>query len=241
MAYEIKIHVSKEAKFETDLKGPINISVYKESNRVKLCFIVDSKIDAEYHYLKLIHANTSYLYRVHNNEFLIPKAVTVWEGRWEISFVCCDEPANSDGTITADYIYTSIPLVCDVHKGNLGYTAQTKEQLILKQICEGSFDHFEVPQDAESIVSYLFSNLTQDFTFFVSANIQVIHEYALYQSGCTSITFEEGSKLTTLDDHAIYRITNLGDIKFPSNLSNWVNIILLVADAQKLNLEPTQN
>lgn len=221
MPFIIPIQVKKNGTLKCETDDPIDISVYKESKRVKLTFTVDSDIDAEYHYLKFTHANTSYLYRVHNNEFLIPKAVTAWEGRWEISFVCCDEPANSDGTITADYIYASIPLVCDVHKGNLGYTAQTEEQLILKQICEGTFDHFEVPQDVESIVSYLFSNLAQEFTFFVSANVEVIHEYALYQSGCTSITFEEGSKLTTLDDHALYRITNLGNIKFPANLSNW--------------------
>lgn len=237
MPFVINIQVKKNGRLKCETEDPIDISVYKESNRVKLAFMVDSEIDDQYHYLKFTHANTSYLYRVHNNEFLIPKAITAWEGRWEISFVCCDEPANSDGTITADYIYASVPLVCDVHKGNLGYTAQTEEQVILKKICEGTFDHFDVPQDVEYLSSYLFSNIAQEFTFFVSANVETIEEYVLYQSGCTSITFEEGSRLTALADHALYRIANLGNIKFPANLSSWGKYNLGGCGCQRIEFE----
>ena len=119
MAYEINIHVNKNGKLETE-ELPLSISVYRESKRVKLLFEVDEEIDSDYHYLKLTHARVSYLYRVHNNEFEIPKAVTAYEGRWEISFVACDEVANSDSTITANYIYASEPIVADVTRGNLG-------------------------------------------------------------------------------------------------------------------------
>ena len=80
------IHVNKNGKLETE-ELPLSISVYRESKRVKLLFDVDEEIDSTYHYIKLTHAKVAYLYRVHDNEFEIPKAVTAYEGRWEISFV----------------------------------------------------------------------------------------------------------------------------------------------------------
>ena len=119
MAYEINIHVGKDGKLTSDVE-PFEISVYRESKRVKLLFEVDSEIDSTYHYLKFTHKSATYLYRVHNNEFEIPKAITAYEGAWEMSFVACDEVANSDSTITANYIYASEPIVATVLKGNLG-------------------------------------------------------------------------------------------------------------------------
>ena len=113
MAYEINVHVDKSGKLEAD-QFPLELSVYRESKRVKLLFQVDQEIDSTYHYLKFTHKNATYLYRVHNNEFEIPKAITAYEGRWEMSFVACDEVANSDSTITANYIYASEPVVADV-------------------------------------------------------------------------------------------------------------------------------
>ena len=101
MAFEINIHVNKNGRLESEL-FPLEISVFRESKRVKLLFEVDAEIDSTYHYLKFTHANATYLYRVHNNEFEIPKAITAYEGAWEMSFVACDEVANSDSTITAN-------------------------------------------------------------------------------------------------------------------------------------------
>ena len=40
MAYEINIHVNKNGKLETAL--PLELSVYRESKRVKLVFDVDA-------------------------------------------------------------------------------------------------------------------------------------------------------------------------------------------------------
>ena len=65
MAYEINIHVGKDGKLETEF--PLELSVYRESKRVKLIFDVDSEIDSTYHYLKFTHKKATYLYRVHNN------------------------------------------------------------------------------------------------------------------------------------------------------------------------------
>ena len=92
MAYEINVHVGKDGKLVTDVES-FEISVYRESKRVKLLFEVDTEIDSTYHYLKFTHKNATYLYRVHNNEFEIPKAITAYEGAWEMSFVACDEVA----------------------------------------------------------------------------------------------------------------------------------------------------
>lgn len=220
MAFEIEIHVNKNGKLETE-NSPLELSVYKESKRVKLKFTVDEEIDSEYHYLKFSHVRTSYLYRVHNNEFIIPKAVTAYEGRWEVSFICCDEPATSQSKIEADYIYASEPIVADVVKGNLDYTVQTEEQKFIRELCEGVFTHFEVPGDVETLTSYLLSNLTHEFDVFISASVKTIKDHIFYQSGCSKITFEEGSQLTTLEENALYRIESLGDIKFPATLSNW--------------------
>ena len=77
MAYEINVHVDKSGKLEAD-QFPLELSVYRESKRVKLLFQVDQEIDSTYHYLKFTHKNATYLYRVHNNEFEIPKAITAY-------------------------------------------------------------------------------------------------------------------------------------------------------------------
>ena len=132
MAYEINIHVDKSGKLITD-EFPLTISVFKESRRVKLNFTIDPEVDSDYHYLKFTHKSTNYLYRVNNNSFEIPKAITAWEGRWEMSFVCCDEPASSSNVITANYIYASEPVVATVARGNLGSTITTQEQNLLRE------------------------------------------------------------------------------------------------------------
>ena len=48
MSYNINIHVNKNGKLETE-DFPLELSVYRESRRVKLLFEVDSEIDSEYH------------------------------------------------------------------------------------------------------------------------------------------------------------------------------------------------
>ena len=126
MAYEINIHVNKNGKLETE-ETPLALSVYRESKRVKLIFDVDEEIESTYNYLKFTHAKASYLYRVHNYQFEVPKAITAFEGRWEMSFISCDEVANSDSTITADAIYASEPIVADVLRGNLDIIRTTEE------------------------------------------------------------------------------------------------------------------
>lgn len=220
MAYEINIHVNKNGKLETD-EFPLELSVYRESKRVKLIFDVDSEIDAEYHYLKFTHKSVSYLYRVHDNEFEIPKAVTAYEGRWEMSFVCCDETANSDSTITANYIYASEPIVADVIRGNLGIIHTSEEYTLLKQLVEGSFDHFEIPSGAGFITENFLAGASNEFTVYIPYTVTTIKQHAFYESGCTAIEFEGNSQLATLEDNALYRIPDLGDITFPASLSSW--------------------
>ena len=75
MAFEITINVKRNGKLEVS-EEPFEISVYRESKRVKLLFNVDAEIDSTYHYLKFTHKLATYLYRVNNNEFEIPKATT---------------------------------------------------------------------------------------------------------------------------------------------------------------------
>lgn len=240
MSFNINIRVNKNGTLSSSVT-PFELSVYKESKRVKLLFNVDSDIDSTYHYLKFSHRDTSYLYRVHNNEFEIPKAITAWEGRWEMSFVACDEPANSDNTITANYIYASKPIVGDVAKGNLGYTAQTEEQVMIKKICEGTFDYFSVPATVETLCANLLSNMLNTFEVFISSNVKTFKEHVFYQSGCTKITFEEGSQLTTLEDNALYRITALGDIKFPRTLNSWGKNNLSYCGCSRVEFENNSN
>lgn len=222
MAYEINIHVDKSGKLETD-QFPLELSVYRESKRVKLLFDVDAEIDSTYHYLKFTHKNATYLYRVHNNEFEIPKAITAYEGRWEMSFVACDEVANSDSTITANYIYASEPVVADVLKGNLGIIHTSEEFTLLSQLVEGTFDHFEIPNGCTYITSYFLSQASNEFSVNVPYTVVTIEDHAFYESGCTRIDFEEGSQLASLEDYALYRIPNLEDINFPASLSRWGN------------------
>ena len=222
MAYEINIHVDKSGKLETD-QFPLELSVYRESKRVKLLFDVDAEIDSTYHYLKFTHKNATYLYRVHNNEFEIPKAITAYEGRWEMSFVACDEVANSDSTITANYIYASEPVVADVLKGNLGIIHTAEEFTLLSQLVEGTFDHFEIPNGCTYITSYFLSQASNEFAVSVPYTVVTSEDHAFYESGCTRIDFEEGSQLASLEDYALYRIPNLEDINFPSSLSRWGN------------------
>ena len=219
MAYEINVHVNKNGKLETEF--PLELSVYRESKRVKLLFEVDSEIDSTYHYLKFTHARMTYLYRVHNNEFEIPKAITAYEGRWEMSFIACDEVANSDSTITAEYIYASEPVVADVVKGNLGILHTSEEFALLSQLVEGRFDHFEIPEGCTYVTSYFLSQASNEFTVTVPYTITTIKDHAFYESGCTHIEFEPGSRLATLENNALYRIENLGDINFPASLSSW--------------------
>lgn len=219
MAYEINVHVNKNGKLETEF--PLELSVYRESKRVKLLFEVDSEIDSTYHYLKFTHARMTYLYRVHNNEFEIPKAITAYEGRWEMSFIACDEVANSDSTITAEYIYASEPIVADVIKGNLGILHTSEEFALLSQLVEGRFDHFEIPEGCTYVTSYFLSQASNEFTVTVPYTITTIKDHAFYESGCTHIEFEPGSRLATLENNALYRIENLGDINFPASLSSW--------------------
>lgn len=220
MAYEINIIVDKTGKLITS-EFPLTMSVFKESKRVKLNFTVDPEIDSEYHYLKFTHQNTNYLYRVHDNTFEIPKAVTAWEGRWEISFICCDEPANASSVITANYIYASEPLIANVARGNLGNNSTTEEQNLLRELVEGTFDEFQIPNTASFISSYFLSNYSQSFKLIIPSSIITIKDRILYDSGCTGIIFEEGSQLRTLEDYAIYRIANLGDITFPKSIDTW--------------------
>lgn len=220
MAYEININVDKTGKLITS-EFPLTISVFKESKRVKLNFTVDPEVDSEYHYLKFTHQNTNYLYRVHDNTFEIPKAVTAWEGRWEISFICCDEPANASSVITANYIYASEPLIANVARGNLGNNSTTEEQNLLRELVEGTFDEFQIPNTASFISSYFLSNYAQSFKLFIPSSIITIKDRILYDSGCNGIIFEEGSQLRTLEDYAIYRIVNLGDIAFPKSIDTW--------------------
>ena len=225
MAYQITIKVDKVGKLITD-EFPLTISVFKESKRVKLNFIIDPEIDSEYHYLKFTHKSTNYLYRVHNNSFEIPKAITAWEGRWEMAFICCDEPATSSNLITADYIYASEPVIATVVRGNLGSTITTAEQNLLKELTEGTFDLFEIPNTASFINSYFLSNYSQAFTLVIPSSVTTIKDRICYDSGCTKIIFEEGSQLRTIEDYGIYRIPNLGDITFPKSLDNWGKYIL---------------
>ncbi len=220
MAYEININVDKTGKLITS-EFPLTISVFKESKRVKLNFTVDPEVDSEYHYLKFTHQNTNYLYRVHDNTFEIPKAVTAWEGRWEISFICCDEPANASSVITANYIYASEPLIANVARGNLGNNSTTEEQNLLRELVEGTFDEFQIPNTASFISSYFLSNYAQAFKLIIPSSIITIKDRILYDSGCNGIIFEEGSQLRTLEDYAIYRIANLGDITFPKSIDAW--------------------
>lgn len=220
MAFEINIHVNKNGRLESEL-FPLEISVYRESKRVKLLFEVDDEIDSTYHYLKFTHANATYLYRVHNNEFEIPKAITAYEGAWEMSFVACDEVANSDSTITANYIYASEPIVATVLKGNLGIIHTSQEFKMLSQLVEGSFDHFEIPEGVGFITTNFLAEATNEFTVSVPYTVTTIKAHAFYQSGCTHIEFEPGSQLATLENYALYRIENLEDINFPSSLSTW--------------------
>lgn len=240
MAFEITINVKANGNLKSSI-DPLELSVYKESKRVKLKFIVDESIDSEYHYLKFSHAYTTYLYRVHNNEFTVPKAITAWEGRWEMSFVACDEPANSDNTITADYIYDSKPIVADVVKGNLGYTSQSEEQVLIRKLCEGTFDVFTIPTNVETLASYLLSNMSNTFEVYISTSVKTIKDHVFYQSGCSKITFEEGSQLTTLDDYALYRILELGDIKFPKSLSSWGKYNLGYCGCTRVEFEANSN
>lgn len=219
MAYEINIHVGKDGKLVTEF--PLELSVYRESKRVKLIFDVDSEIDSTYHYLKFTHKKATYLYRVHNNEFEIPKAITAYEGKWEMSFVACDEVANSDSTITANYIYASEPVVADVLKGNLGIIHTSEEFTLLSQLVEGTFDHFEIPEGVSFITTNFLAEATNEFTVSIPYTVTTIKAHAFYQSGCTHIEFEPGSLLATLENNALYRIENLDDINFPSSLSSW--------------------
>ena len=50
MAYEIHVQVHKNGKLELDV-DPFEISVFRESKRVKLLFEVDTEIDSTYHSL----------------------------------------------------------------------------------------------------------------------------------------------------------------------------------------------
>ncbi len=222
MAYEIHVQVHKNGKLELDV-DPFEISVFRESKRVKLLFEVDTEIDSTYHYLKFTHARATYLYRVHSNTFEIPKAITAYEGAWEMSFIACDEVANSDSTITADYIYASEPVVATVLRGNLGEIHTSEEFVLLSQLVEGRFDHFEIPEGCTYITSYFLSQATNEFTVTVPSTITTIKDHAFYESGCTHIEFEPGSQLATLEAYALYRIPNLDDINFPSSLSSWGN------------------
>ncbi len=240
MAYEINIHVNKNGKLETD-EFPLELSVYRESKRVKLIFDVDSEIDAEYHYLKFTHKRVSYLYRVHSNEFEIPKAVTAYEGRWEMSFVCCDETANSDSTITANYIYASEPVVADVIRGNLGIIHTSEEFTLLSQLVEGSFDHFEIPSGVSFITENFLQGATNEFTVYIPHTVTTIKAHAFYESGCTAIEFEGDSELATLEANALYRITNLSDITFPKSLSSWGAYNLSGCGCEYVYFESTSN
>lgn len=240
MSYNINIHVNKNGKLETE-EFPLELSVYRESRRVKLLFTVDNEIDSTYHYLKLTHRDVTYLYRVHNNAFEIPKAITAYEGRWELSFVACDEPANSDSTITADYIYASEPIVCDVVRGNLGIVHTSEEYKLLIKIVEGTFDRFEIPSGAEYICANFLANISNEFTVFVPTTIKNIKSHAFYDSGCASIEFEPGSQLTTLEANALYRITNLGNINFPASLSTWGNYNLSYCGCERITFEANSN
>ena len=220
MAFEITINVKRNGKLEVN-EEPFEISVYRESKRVKLLFNVDAEIDSTYHYLKFTHKLATYLYRVNNNEFEIPKAITAYEGAWEVSFIACDEVANSDSTITANYIYASEPVVATVLKGNLGIVHTSEEFTLLSQLVEGTFDHFEIPEGVSYITTNFLADASNEFTVSVPYTVTTIKAHAFYNSGCTHIEFEPGSQLATLENYAIYRIPNLGDIDFPSSLSSW--------------------
>ena len=220
MAFEITVTVKRNGKLEVS-EDPFEISVYRESKRVKLLFDVDDEIDSTYHYLKFTHKNATYLYRVHNNIFEIPKAITAYEGAWEMSFIACDEVANSDSTITANYIYASEPVVATVVKGNLGIIHTSEEFTLLSQLVEGTFDRFEIPSGVTYTTSYLLAEASNQFTVFIPYTVTTIRHHSFYLSGCTSIEFEEGSQLTTLEDNALYRVEGLGNIKFPRSLTTW--------------------
>lgn len=240
MAFEINVNVNKNGKLQTD-KRTLELSVYRESRRVKLKFNIDEEIDSEYHYLKFTHHKISYLYRVHNNEFEIPKAITAYEGRWELSFICCDSTANSDNTITSDYIYASEPITATVLKGNLGATQTSEEAVLLKGLAEGTFDRFEIPGGTTTITSYFLASGKNAFTLFIPYTVQTISDHILYESGCTKIIFEEGSQLISLADNAIYRIEHLGDITFPRSLSTWGKYNLSGCGCENVNFESTSN
>ena len=138
-----------------------------------------------------------------------------------MSFVACDEVANSDSTITANYIYASEPIVATVLKGNLGIIHTSEEFKMLSQLVEGSFDHFEIPEGVGFITTNFLAEATNEFTVSVPYTVTTIKQHAFYLSGCTHIEFEPGSQLATLENYALYRIENLDDINFPSSLSTW--------------------
>lgn len=236
MAYEISIRVTKSGELESS-QSPLRLSVYRESKRVKLRFQVDPEIDSAYHYLKLTHAKVAYLYRVHDNEFEIPKAVTAYEGRWEISFIACDEPANSDSTITANYIYASEPITADVAKGNLGIIRTSEESKLLSELAEGTFERFEIPSGVEYIATNFLAMAENQFEVAVPYTVRQIKKYAFYESGCTAIKFEQGSELATLEDYALYRIANLGSIRFPNSLSSWGRYNLSGCGCERVEFE----
>ena len=86
---------------------------------------------------------------------------------------------------------------------------------------EGTFDEFEIPNTATFIGSYFLSNYAQSFNLIIPSSIITIKDRILYDSGCNQIIFEDGSQLRTLEDYAIYRIANLGDITFPKSVDTW--------------------
>ena len=66
--------------------------------------------------------------------------------------------------------------------------------------------------------SLLFIKLSASIHTHCSSSVITIKDRILYESGCTKIIFEEGSQLKTLEDYALYRIANFGDITFLDQL-----------------------
>lgn len=234
--FEIKIKVKGNGTLEWGNDKRLRLGTTGENQRTKLLFDVDDSIEGEYQYIKFAGKRATYLYRVHNQMIVLSKNLLVYDGLWKFSFISTNGVITNN-QITGSYAFITEPVEALVVKGILSDSLMTEEEEVLKSLCNMNFTNLVIPDSVTSIGNYFMYNSKRTFSLKIGAGVSTIGTYAFYGATLTSVSFDEYSDLSSLNECAFYNVTINGDIVFPTSLSSWGKYVLQNSTVNKISFE----
>lgn len=218
--YEIKIKINGDGTIETGSTTRLKIGVESEINRVKFIFELDSTIEGNYHYIKFLKDNISYIYRVYSKQIIINKSILAKSGVWLFSFISTDAVIVNK-QLTGSYGFISEPTEAVVINGILQIGNVTEEVEALDTLYSMTFSSLVIPDCVKSVGDYFLYDSRKTFKLHIGAGVKSIGGYSFYKAVVPTLTFSPYSQLETLKDYAFYNITFESEVCIPASVKTW--------------------